>query len=487
MVTDQVTKEEDRMRMIFVKAVLFFMIISGIAAAQGINDGVRLAAFGTSSGVRALGMGNAYTALSDDGTGMFYNPAGLGLIRKLEFAGNLDYFSSKNSVSFLGNKSNYTNSTTNFSGISFVFPFPTLRGSFVVGAGYSTSAMYTGGLKFDGFNGSNTSLIQSLALSTDVPFDLFLTDDDGNTKINGKLNQSGNTLDAGYLDDYSFSGALEVYKNLFVGVTLNLTSGVYKNSREYYEDDTQGNYDTTVLAPGYNYTRDFQTFYINRTLDWEIQGWDMKLGMLYQMSNSARVGMKIQFPKSYTVKEKFYTTGYADFGGGIRNTLDEEYYQFNTEYDITTPFEFSIGGAGNILGLIVSGEITLTDYTQIEFSNGSNISETDLLAINKDAKEFLRGVMNYNIGVEYLIPQSYFRVRAGYFVQKSPYVDDDPKYDRKYLTFGGGLLVDGIVSVDAAYVMGSYENFGDNYGVNQSRTLQDISTNRLMISFGYRF
>lgn len=481
-------KAENKMKLFFRMVIVFLFITSiGVTLSQGINDGIRLSAFGTNSSVRALGMGNSYTALSDDGSGMFYNPAGLGFIRKLEFAGNLDYFSSKNSVSFLGNSSNYSNSTTNLSSLSFVFPFPTLRGSFVVGAGYSTSALFTGGLKFDGFNAGNTSLIQNLALSTDVPYDLFLTDEDGNTLINGKLNQSGNTLDAGYLDNYSFSGALEVYKNVFVGVTLNLTSGVYKNSREYYEDDTRGNYDTVELAPGYSYTKNFQTFYLNRTLDWDIQGWDFKLGLLYQLDNSARFGMKIQFPKSYTVKEKFYTSGYSDFAGGTRKTLDEEYYQFNSEYDITTPFELSIGGAGNFLGVIFTGEVTLTDYTQIEFSNGSNISETDLLAINKEAKEYLRGVMNYNLGVEYLIPQTYFRIRGGYFVQKSPYLDDETKYDRKYITYGGGLLVDGILSLDFAYVMGKYDNFGDNYGVNQSRTLQSISTNRLMVSFGYRF
>ncbi|MCK6613501.1 MAG: hypothetical protein HRU80_07045 [Ignavibacteriales bacterium] len=466
--------------------ILILLFAGNQISAQGLSDGLRLSAFGTNSGVRALGMGNSYTALSDDGTGMFYNPAGIGLVKKLEFTGNLDYFSYNNDVTFLGNKSKYNNSATNLSSLSFIFPFPTLRGSFVVGAGYSTSHLYTGGLSFDGFN-PGSSLIADLAIDTDVPYDLFMTDEDGNTILNSNLNQSGNTLESGSLENYAFTAGVEVYKDIFVGGTLNISSGTYKNSRDFYEDDTRGFYDTTIVAPGYTFTRDFETFFLNRTLDWEMQGWDFKLGVLYQINKMARFGLKIQFPKYYTVKEKFYASGYSDWGNGTRRTLDEADYEFSTEYDITTPFEFSVGGAVNLTGLILSGEVTLTDYTQMEFSNGIGISEAELVNINKRAKELLTAVMNYNVGAEYLIPTTNFRIRGGYFVQKSPYDGDDAAYDRKYVTLGGGFLVDGIISLDLAFVRGFYDNFGDNYGSNLSRTQQSITTNRLMLSFGYRF
>ena len=45
------------------------------------------AAFELRGGLRAMGMGQAYTALSDDGSALFYNPAGRVGVEALEISG----------------------------------------------------------------------------------------------------------------------------------------------------------------------------------------------------------------------------------------------------------------------------------------------------------------------------------------------------------------------------------------------------------------
>ena len=53
------------------------LIILNESKAQNINDALRLAVPGLGSNARALGMGNSYIGLSDDGSAAFFNPAGL--------------------------------------------------------------------------------------------------------------------------------------------------------------------------------------------------------------------------------------------------------------------------------------------------------------------------------------------------------------------------------------------------------------------------
>ncbi|MDP1994171.1 MAG: hypothetical protein Q8K40_02890, partial [Ignavibacteria bacterium] len=109
--------------------VLMIVMLSTFGKAQNITDALRVSESGLGVGARALGMGNAYNAISDDGSAMYFNPAGLGLMKRLEVSGGLDYLNFTNDATLFNNKTNYSSSATNFNQISFVFPFPTLRGS----------------------------------------------------------------------------------------------------------------------------------------------------------------------------------------------------------------------------------------------------------------------------------------------------------------------------------------------------------------------
>ncbi|MBZ0201373.1 MAG: hypothetical protein K8H86_16005 [Ignavibacteriaceae bacterium] len=466
-------------------SILFVTLTSGVFA-QGINDALRLAYPGLSPNARALGMGNSYIALSDDASAMYFNPAGMGLIKRLELSGGIDYSNFNNKTTFMGNNTTYSNSSTKLDRISFAFPFPTMRGSLVFGMSYHATKDFNGALKFDGFNNSSTSLIQDF-LNTDIPFDLYLTDVNNNTPINGNLNQSGNSLSSGILNNWTFSGAMEVSPNLFVGANLNINTGSYTWNNEYYEDDTKNIYQGKT-DPATAGTEDFRTFYLNRILNWDISGWDAKVGILYQMKNNFRFGATIQFPKSFTIKEKFDVAGKSEFGTGAVYYLDEAKYSDNVEYDITTPFELGAGLSYSLKGLVASAEVTLVDYKQIKFSGaGNGLSSQYIEGINKDVKDFLRAVVNYNAGLEYTIPNIGLRLRAGYFVQRSAYQDDPSEYDKKYITGGIGFLTDETIGIDLSYVHGWWNDFGDNYGSNVSRTFQEITLDNVMMTITYRF
>jgi long-subunit fatty acid transport protein len=309
----------------------------------------------------------------------------------------------------------------------------------------------------------------------------------GNTAINGNLNQSGNTLESGALREWVFSGAIEAEKNFFVGVNISILSGKYTNDREYFEDDTKGIYYNVALDPVDPLTKKFQSFELKNSLNWEITGWDVKFGLLYQLQKIARFGITVQLPKTYTIKEEFITEGASSFGTGKYYSLDPNDYTDKVEYDVVTPFTFAGGASVNIEGLIVSADATLIDYTQTKFDNASGISGTAVSAMNKDIKDNLRAVVNYNAGLEYFIPRTGLRLRAGYFIQRSPYLDDPSQYDRQYYSFGAGAMISDNAMVDLAYMHGWWDDIGDNYGYKLSRTAQKLTSENISLSLHYRF
>jgi long-subunit fatty acid transport protein len=462
------------------------MMFSALIFAQNINDALRLTTPGLGANARALGMGNSYISLSDDASASFFNPAGFGLLKRIELSGGLSYDNAGNSATFFNESTDYSNSKTRLDRISFAFPFPTTRGSLVFGLSYHNTKDLTGALKFNGYNRGNNSLIQDLNIDGKIPFDLYLTDDAYNTPINGKLQQSGSVLYSGGINNWTFSGAIEVYKNVFVGANINIITGSYESNNEYYEDDVNGIYQANIIENDAR-TSDFQTFYLNRIINWDISGWDAKLGFLYQLKNNARFGFTVQFPKTYHIEENFDVNGYSQFAT-TRFNLNSDNYSDKVKYDVITPFELSAGFSYNYSGLIISAEGTLIDYSQTEFDHdGEGLSTAYINTINKNIKDQLTAVVNYNVGLEYTIPAAGIRLRTGFMMMPSAYKNDPSEYDRKYFTAGIGFLADETVGVDLGYAHGWWKDVGDNYGSNVSRTLQDITTDKVIISATYRF
>jgi hypothetical protein len=165
---------------------------------QDAGDALRLGFSSLSPDARALGMGDSYIGISDDAGAAFFNPAGFGLMKKMELSGGLSYDSYGNNTTFLGQSSNFTANATRLNNLSFVLPVPTITGSLVFAFSYHTTNDFTSALKFNGFNTGNTSFIQSLNnAGSYIPYDLYLTDTNFVTPINGRLNQSGTIVGSG--------------------------------------------------------------------------------------------------------------------------------------------------------------------------------------------------------------------------------------------------------------------------------------------------
>lgn len=476
--------------------VFFLMFVT--VHAQDFNDALRLSEPGIISGPKSLGMGDAYTALSNDLSAAIFNPAGFGLIRRMQFDGALGNNSLGDNVTFFGNSTNASNSSTKLSQFGFAFPIPTTRGSLVFSLGYNQLKNFNDVIKFNGFNSGNTSKIQELVFSTnpddrDFAYNLGLSytphDAHNNplpdtTLINGKLNQSGNILSEGAINSWYFGGAIEVEQNVLVGATVDIFTGTFKRTLDYWENNQMGNYAANFqLDPTDSRTAGFQSFYRNTILDWDVSGWDAKVGILAKVNESFNIGATIRFPRTYTIKETYTVYGESNFASTTFK-IDPP-YDYRSEYDITTPYEFTLGGAYKNDIVTLSADATMIDYTQMQFSSG--LDQLTREQNNNDIKSLFRTVYNLNAGAEVRIPNSGFALRGGFMYKPSPYQGDPSEYDQKYITVGLGYQTPSNIALNLAYSHGWWKNFGDNYGYNVSRTFQDVTKDNFVIGVTYNF
>ncbi len=477
------------------KVILVFMMSLVFCAntqAQNYNDALRLSEPGIITGARSLGMGNAYIALSDDFSASIFNPAGFGLIKKMVISGGLNYNSFNNNTSFFNQNTTLSNNVTNFSQIGVTLPFPTSQGSFVLAFGFNRDKDFNKALGFNGYNGGNNSYIQDLtSYNDDIAYKLALSyplyDASNNylkdtTRINGGLNQRGNFIQEGALNSWSFSGALEVQKDFFVGATMNLYNGTFKKTHEYFEEDLNNNYPSSLLLdPSEPGSADFKSFYLRDIIDWDISGVGLKLGALIKMNENFNVATTIKFATKYTVKETYSLYTQSTFGTGDKFSYvpTEE----RLEYEISTPAEYSVGASYNKNNLTLSGSVTMIDYAQMKFGSGLDYSAT--INKNADITNLMRTVYNLNAGVEYILPNSGIALRGGVMLMPSPFKDDSSDFDKKYITAGIGYNFSDRSSINIAYVYGWWNDIGDNYGSNISRTSQEIKFTNIVTSLKF--
>jgi long-subunit fatty acid transport protein len=465
-----------------------------IVRAQFAEDAYRYSSTGLGIGARALGMGGAYIGVADDYSATFWNPAGLAQLRRLEFTGGLTNTSVSNSANFLGNTTSATNSSTALNDLGFVFPFPTEQGSLVFSAGYNRTNDFTSALSFSGFN-SQSSILPYLFdpdVRYDIPYGVGLEDTSENINILKNVNQQGDVRETGSMGTWAFSGAIDVQKDLSFGLTINVMSGTYTYIRNYIEADTRNSYsDPRPTVPIDSAYLKFDKFYLNSNLTSDVTGVNAKFGMMYRFGDVARLGLTIQTPSTFTIHEDYSDGGSSVFDGGYIPTAggvayNQLRYNAYNDYSVETPWVFGAGiSYSPFNGLLLSGDLEYTDWTQIQWADNSALEQDNI-----SLKQTFRSTADYSVGGEFAIPKTDLRVRAGYAFKPSPYAGDPSSYGQKLVTAGAGVLLQDNIMFDVAALFGSWKTYQNNYGpvaLNLSRSDESIKTTNVIFTVSYRY
>lgn len=469
-------------------AFMILLALPATAPAQFVDDAQRLAMPGFGVGARALGMGDAYSGVASDFSALYWNPAGLAQAEMGEFSFGLSYLTPTDQSTFFGNQMSDNVNATNLNTLGFVLPVPVRRGAFSIAFGFTRQSNFTSGLNFNGYN-PNSSIIQTWAPDkTPYPPQVSLAEDlqlayaDTTTglfvsPIKGNVNQSGTVTESGGLNNWMFGGAMDIGRNLSVGVTLTYVSGSYTYDRSYKETDPQ-------MVHLYPY--DLKELDVTDHIEDNISGFNAKFGLMYRDPNY-RVGFTIKTPTSFSIDETFGTKATSVF-----RSLDPQgnntYGPFDgpngsSKYDVHTPWVFGASASFLMIpNFVLSGDAEYTDWTQTEFANANQ----DVLDQNRDFATTFRGTINLRGGAEYEIQPLGVRIRGGFIYNPSIYKGDPTTFDQKYVTAGLGFTLGGTSMIDVGYAHGWKNDYRVNYDAT-STVQEQITSDIVLVTFTHRF
>jgi len=428
-------------RLVSTIAVIFYFLLFFCFGANSQDLGVVDEAsagnfFGV--GARAMGMGGAYIAVANDATALFYNPAGLARVKRIEFSGGLTHQRLRNKtgdLTLVGIQSPGINfndgrlqSNTRLSSANIVLPVPTYRGGLVFAFGVNRVKSFDRAMKFSlGENGPK-----------------------------GIESESGGI----YL--WSFGGAIDISPNVSVGGAFNFWSGTDNYSWLY--ENQYSNLDTL-----YRYKYD-------DTIKDRYSGFSLKLGVRVQPYKFLVIGSTIESPVTYTIKEDWTQT--TDIVYYQPSDLVDQYYDSGSpEYKISLPFSLGLGVALNFSNLLLAGDINYADWTQMEYKRLAEMADA-----NRVIKDSYTDVLRWHLGAEYLFPTIGTSLRVGYYQNPLPYKSTWIKKDRAYFTAGFGFLIDQVMTLDLAWVHGGWETNDFNIDLGEK-----YSTNQIFLTTVYHF
>ncbi len=215
-------------------------------------------------GARAQGLGGAYTGVADDYSAIWWNPAGLAQIKRIEMQGSISRTGYSNDASYFGIAREGSTSSMRINDAGFVFPVPVYQGALSFALGYSQVNAF---------------------------------DRRTRTEANRAPWRDFDELEDGRLGFWSFAGAVDVSPNLALGMGLQYWSG----------------FDDYSLT-GYSLVRGSEGP-VENTIETDLKSFGANFGGLFRAGRFARIGAVFQTPMSMKIEENYSFDG----DGGYSN------------------------------------------------------------------------------------------------------------------------------------------------------------------------
>ena len=450
------------MRSILITLAVAHLFIAGTLQAQTAYDAIHITEHEEGVGTRALAMGGAYTALANDYSALYWNPAGLAAINNTAIHAELSHLQFSNDATYMGNLTSNDQGFTKLKTLGFVMPLPTKRGSLVIAGGYNRILDYDDHLFFEGFGKK----------SNDIGFEI--ENDDGDTHFypfDRDVNRQEEVNSEGSLQQWSLGGAIALSPNFTVGLTTSLVHGEEEYNFGFSQFDDDNIYS--------EYPADFDEYTVNQYLKSDYYSLNLKLGGVVDLNKMLKIGSVITFPSKYYVEEEHSFNDNLYFDDGSDDPTGES---GNFDYHVKTPFIFDTGIAFTNNQFSLSFATRYRDWSQTRFEVDAFNSDDDFVQENNDLARNYDQTLEYRMGGELLFPGLNAKVRGGYTFVPSPMDNSDD--DRQTYSAGIGFKVDRNVTLDLTFLKRDWErNSYDSYtpaGVDEN-----IETNKIIVGLTY--
>jgi len=412
----------------FIALLMVITISSSAHALEVVRENLPLNNF-FGVGARSMGMGGAFLACGDDFSSLYWNPAGLGLIRRIELSGSLSHESRVTETSFLGSRARSPDHRTRFNSGGVVLPIPVYRGSLVLAAGVNRVQSFD--LKYH-HQGLDT-----------------LPDSGETVRF-----EDEKELRRGGLYQWSAGFSVEAARNLFLGLSLNAWTGDYDYELAMEAKDTEQ-----------------VNQVIDRSLDiWQgnarFKGFNITLGTVYLLTGWLRTGLTLSTPTTFRLSgdDRLATEIVYDSGAVSRDT---SVYGFQDE---KLPYTVSVGIALTPPYFRLESDIRYSGWDELEnkeaFFSGDGTG--------------YRSTTEIHVGGEFYLPYLPLCVRLGYYTNPVALKGVTVSRKREYYTAGLGIIIQSTMTINIAWTRGEWEITQPGY-----RTRSKVD--RIFTTVAYRF
>ena len=492
--------------------VMTFLLLTGAATlhAQGLADALRLSTGELPSGSRSAGLDGSTLGTEGGYDALQWNPAAIAPNETSEMGVGIYYRDHQSAADFFGSNKSDNLTTMSLSSLGLLSVRPTRRGHLVFGLSFDQVRDYTSTYSFSAVNtnssflntrgfindpglGTSSTGNRSYLDQTNLAWQLHLTynvPDSGTasltTPFRAGMLQSGTVTQEGGMHALRAGAAIDVAEGISIGAALNYYYGNYSYERLLTEKDVAGQFHAGDTAP-----LSFQQATIRDTRTQDQEGVSLKLGLLAYQNEVIKFGVTIETPSIFYVTDNFHRSGTATFSEATYQSTPDVEPDITDHYNVTTPMKIGAGASVHLLGATFLGSATYQDYSQTRFSNG----DVDLSSLNDDARQTLRSVLAWNIGVEYVVPAVGLGLRAGYGIEPAPYKNDPKSYDQKQLSFGASILLSKSLLLEGSYRHITYTTDHQLYsdvtvqGIAAGAfvTNDQVKRDEVTLGFGYRF
>lgn len=414
---------------------LFFALLATTLVGQTESDVLRYSYLQPGGTARFLGAGGAFGALGAEFGVLSQNPAGIAMFRSNELVVTPSLRFSKVDAQLPGDlpiddrKSSFA-----FDNIGMIFN-TTPKGpkwkTFNFGVGLNRQNNYNASIFYEGdakgsimnflFQDAQSTLNNGGSTDDFYPFDTKLAFDanailadtlgnlyydfQGNEDALVRRSQAINTF--GKMNEMVLSFGGNFDEKLMVGATIGIPFVTYRQEGEYVEEDKAANVEF------------FDKLTFTEYLRTEGVGINLKLGIIYKINQTFRVGAAFHTPTALSLTDTYnnsfayeYTANGTSYGG-IPVSAD---YDGISDYKLRTPWRASASASAviNKMGFL-SADVEVVDYSNNRYNFTADIpsqaNEIDERAVNRAIQTAYQQALNIRLGGELALDK--FRLRAG--------------------------------------------------------------------------
>jgi hypothetical protein len=503
------------------KKIILYIAVSAIstaAMAQGTVEVLRFSQVYHSGTARFSAMGGAFTALGSDPSALAYNPGGLGVYRRSEFAFTPHLLGAYNTASM--DNSPFTDSKFKFglSNMAGIFAFDISGSSlkylnfgfsYNKSNHYSDASMVRGMSRLYGNTGNNTMSDYFAQIANGVnkyPDDLTRNDGEAYLGWNGgaidfdtaggrneyvapyksdeQIQNEQRSFSSGMMGEYDFSIGGNISDIFYFGMTIGVVSIRYEENRTLSEtSNTTGRND---------YTQKFNM---------DGSGFNFKFGFILtpfvnaDFATGLRIGAAWHTPTFLEMTDSYYAsmTWKHSNGSSMADLPDNEF-----RYLIETPFRYMLGLAyvfpGDKLRGIISADYEYVDYSSARMREHRDYINDGISGINDVVAADFRDASNIRVGGE--LGYKHYSFRAGYSYYGNAYQSTVRKNSAvNMFSLGIGIRYFRNSYIDFAYTRAMQNDKGYLFHtengagrvVSSPEVKYDIVQNNFMITLGWRF